>query len=56
MITINTLNSVDRRMQILSASFKVFLTRPLTAVLVVVALGSRLTLDFHFIDFFWCVT
>ena len=52
MITMNSLNSVDRRIQIFLLTLKFCFTRSLTAVLVVVALGSTLTLDFHFIDFF----
>ena len=47
-----TMNSVDRRIQIFLLTLKFCFTRSLTAVLVVVALGSRLKLDFPFIDFF----
>ena len=47
-----TMNSVDRRIQIFLLTLNFCFTRSLTAVLVVVALGSRLILDFPFIDFF----
>ena len=52
MVTINTLNSGDRKMQILSASFKVLFQQVFNCCSGSSRLGSRLTLDFPFIDFF----
>ena len=46
------LNSLDRRMQILSASFKVLFQQVFNCCYGSSRLGSRLTLDFPFIDFF----